>query len=236
MIEGGQFKPCMASRNDIIAAMSGRINIAVLISGGGTTLKNLIGRIADGSCRAQIKCVLSSRAGAPGLKYAEEAGLPGIIVPRKEYAGPEEFSEVVTQFLAPFAPELIVLGGFLSLYLYPPQYNARIINTHPALLPCFGGKGMYGTRVHEAVLASGCKVTGCTVHMVDHEYDHGPIIAQRALPVLAADTVETLGERVRAAERELLPEVVNWFADGRVELLPDGKVYLRGRNLAGDSR
>ncbi len=216
--------------------MAGRIGIAVLISGGGTTLKNLIGRIADGSCRADIKCVLSSKPGAPGLQYAEEACIPSITVPRKDYATPPEFSEIVTQSLAPFAPELIVLGGFLSLYLYPPQYNARIINTHPALLPCFGGKGMYGDRVHEAVLASGCKITGCTVHMVDHEYDHGPIIAQRALPVLAADTVETLGERVRAEERELLPEVINWFADGRVEMLPSGKVYVRARDLIGDAR
>jgi phosphoribosylglycinamide formyltransferase-1 len=216
--------------------MGGRIGIAVLISGGGTTLKNLIDRIAEGSCRAEIKCVLSSKEGVPGLTFAEEACLPGVVVPRKEYNNPAEFSEIVTQSLAPFAPELIVLGGFLSLYLYPPIYNGKIINTHPALLPCFGGKGMYGDRVHEAVLAAGCKVTGCSVHMVDHEYDHGPIVAQRALPVLAGDTVETLGVRVRAAERELLPEVVNWFADGRVELLPDGKVYLHGRDLLGEAR
>jgi len=208
------------------------LDIAVFISGGGSTLKNLLERIGEGTCRARVKCVLSSRDGAPGLRYAEEACIPAIVVPRKEYQDTAAFSEAITCSVAPFSPQLIVFGGFLSLYLFPPQYRGRIINIHPALLPGFGGKGMYGDRVHRAVLEAGCRVSGCSVHFVDEEYDHGPIIAQRAVPVLEEDTVETLGERVRAAERELYPEVINWFADDRVILQPDGRVRVLGRETA----
>ncbi len=210
------------------------MKLAVFISGGGSTLKNIIDRIADGSCRAKIVCVVSSRREVKGVQFAEDAHIPTIIVPRKKYDTPEEFSEVVTQGIEPFAPELIAFGGFMSLYVFPPRYHGKIINIHPALLPGFGGKGMYGDHVHEAVLKAGCKVTGCTVHFVDEEYDRGPIIAQRALPVLDDDTVETLGERVRATERELYPEVINWFADGRVVLQPDGRVRVAGRELLGE--
>lgn len=207
----------------------------MLISGGGTTLKNLVDRIADGSCNARIKCVLSSKASADGLRFAEEAGVPTVVVPKKKHKDASEFSELVTESLRAFAPELIVFGGFLSLYLYPPEYHRRMINIHPALLPSFGGKGMYGDYVHEEVLKAGCKVTGCTVHFVDEEYDCGPIIAQRAVPVLDNDTVETLGERVRLAERELYPEVINWFAEDRVSVTADGLVLVAGRNLLEDA-
>lgn len=211
--------------------MAREISIAVLISGGGTTLKNLIDRIDDGACRARIRCVISSKASARGLLYAQDAGIPAVVVPRKEHKDTGAFSELVTESLRAFSPELVVFGGFLSLYLYPPEYHHRIINIHPALLPSFGGKGMYGDHVHEAVLRAGCRVSGCTVHFVDEEYDHGPIIAQRAVPVLESDTVETLGERVRTAERELYPEVINWFAEGRVRVDAAGKVKIAGRNL-----
>jgi len=207
------------------------ISIAVLISGGGTTLKNLIDRIAEGSCQARIKCVLSTKEEARGLLFAEDAGIPAIVVPRKKHKDIGEFSELVTESLHAFSPELLVFGGFLSLYRFPPEYRHKIINTHPALLPSFGGKGMYGDHVHEAVLKAGCKVSGCTVHFVDEEYDCGPIIAQRAVPVLEDDTVDTLGERVRAAERELYPEVINWFAEGRVSIDAGGLVRVAGRNL-----
>ncbi len=210
------------------------VKVAVFISGSGSTLKNIIDHIADETLHAKIKCVVCSRRDAKGIQFAEEASIPVVVVPRKEYPTTEDFSAVVTQSIEPFSPELIVFGGFLSLYLFAPKYHGRIINIHPALLPCFGGKGMYGDRVHEAVLRAGCKVTGCTVHFVDEQYDHGPIIAQRAIAVLEGDTVDTLGERVRAAERELYPEVINWFADSRVVLGPDGRVRVAGRGLLGE--
>jgi folate-dependent phosphoribosylglycinamide formyltransferase PurN len=106
-----------------------------------------------------------------------------------------------------------------------------VINIHPALLPLFGGKGMYGDRVHQAVLDAGCKITGCTVHIVDDKYDQGPIIAQRPVPVLEDDTVDTLGARVRETERELYPTVINWFTQGRVTLGEEGKVRIKNRQL-----
>jgi len=117
------------------------------------------------------------------------------------------------------------------MYIVPPQYLGRVVNIHPALLPAFGGPGMYGDRVHAAVLASGTKVTGCTVHFVCDEYDGGPVIAQRTVPVLEGDTPATLGARVREAERELYPTVIQWFAEERVSLGEDGVVTVRGRVL-----
>jgi len=209
--------------------MEGRVSLAVLISGGGTTLKNLIDHIKAGTCRAQIVCVIASREGIKGLEYPKEEGVPWFVVPRKKFKSARQFSDAITEILHRFNPELIVFGGFLSLYLFPPEYRGRIINIHPALLPAFGGKGMYGDRVHEAVLAASCKVSGCSVHFVDEVYDHGPIIAQRVVPVLPDDTVESLRERVQTEERKLYPEVVNWFADGRVRLGEDGRVRISGR-------
>jgi folate-dependent phosphoribosylglycinamide formyltransferase PurN len=142
-----------------------------------------------------------------------------------------DFSARITAQLDEWQPRLVVFGGFLSLYLNPPRYPA--INVHPALLPFFGGAGMYGDRVHEAVLASGMKLTGCTVLLVDDKYDTGPIIAQRAVPILDSDTVETLGARVRETERELYPEVIGWFAAGRVLIGDDGRITIRDRELRG---
>jgi len=205
------------------------LSLAVLISGGGTTLKNLIDRIADGTLKAEIKVVLSSREGVRGIEFAEEANIPTFVVPRKKCKSTEEFSEKVTDILRKFNPDLIVFGGFLSLYLFPEEFRGRIINIHPALLPSFGGKGMYGDHVHEAVLKSGAKVSGCSVHFVDEIYDHGPIIAQRVVPVLPDDTVDSLRERVQRVERELYPEVINWFAEGRVRLGEDGKARIEPR-------
>ena len=201
----------------------------MLISGGGTTLKNLLEHIKAGTCRAEVVCVISSREGVKGLDYPREAGIPWFVVSRKHFKRTREFSDAVTKILRQFDPDLVVFGGFLSLYLFPPEYHGRLINIHPALLPGFGGKGMYGDHVHEAVLAAGCKVSGCSVHFVDEVYDHGPIIAQRVVPVMPEDTVETLRDRVQAVERELYPEVINWFADGRVHLDGSGKVRIAGR-------
>jgi phosphoribosylglycinamide formyltransferase 1 len=128
---------------------------------------------------------------------------------------------------------LVCLAGFLILLKAPmlKDFAGRILNLHPALLPAFGGAGMYGRRVHEAVLASGTKVTGCSVHLVDEQYDHGQILAQRAVPVLPGDDAHRLGERVRAVERELYPAVIGWYASGRARVNPDGTVALGPRDL-----
>ena len=211
---------------------SGAFPIAVLISGSGSTLRNLLDLSAQGLLNARVAGVIASRD-CSGLNHAREYGVPYAVVKRGKPFDAAEFSARVTAQLDVWQPQLIVFGGFLSLYLPAPQYAVRTINIHPALLPSFGGPGMYGDRVHEAVLASGARITGCTAHLVSEEYDAGPVVAQKAVAVREDDTVETLGARVRAAERELYPTVVNWFAAGRVSLDASGRVRIAPRVLRG---
>jgi phosphoribosylglycinamide formyltransferase-1 len=190
--------------------------IAVLLSGGGTTLQNLIDRIADGSLPVRIVQVVSSRPNAFGLERAKAAGLPVEIVQRKLFPTIESFSDRNFDVCRKAGAKLVCLAGYLQLLRIPQDYRGRVINIHPALLPAFGGKGMYGHFVHEAVLRAGAKTSGCTVHFVDDQYDHGPIIAQRMVEVTGDDTPETLAARVFAAECDVYPEVIRAFAEGRL--------------------
>lgn len=193
--------------------------IAVLISGTGTTLRNLIQKKAGGLLPGiEIVLVISSNPSAPGIQYAQQAGIPLRIIQRKEFASQEAFSEAIFQRCREAGADLVVLGGFLKQLTVPPDFHLRVVNIHPALIPAFCGKGFYGRHVHEAVLAYGAKITGCTVHFVDNEYDHGPVIAQRAVPVLDDDTPETLAARVFEQECELYPEVIRLIAAGRVRV------------------
>ncbi len=194
------------------------VSIGFLLSGGGTTLENLLARIADGRLDAEIRCVISSREGVRGLEVARAAGLPAYTVPRREHRDVESFSSAVTAHLDRHSPDLVVMGGFLSLYRIPPRYEGRVMNIHPALIPLFCGKGFYGMRVHEAVVASGMKVSGCTVHFADNVYDHGPIIIQRTVPVRFEDTPEDVQQRVFAEECEAYPEAIRLFAEGRLTI------------------
>jgi phosphoribosylglycinamide formyltransferase 1 len=195
-----------------------KLKLAVLLTGSGTTLENLFEKRDAGKLSADIAVVVSSRPDAYGLERARKRDVPAITVERRKFVLPEEFSDAVFAAIAPYKPDLICLAGFMSLLKIPPAYEHRVINIHPALLPSFGGKGYYGNKVHESVLKHGCKISGCTVHFVDNEYDQGPIIAQKAVPVLAEDTVETLAARVQAAEREIYPEVIQLFAQNRIRL------------------
>jgi phosphoribosylglycinamide formyltransferase 1 len=201
--------------------------IAVLISGGGTTLQNLVDRIAANQLSARIVTVVSSRADAGGVERARTAGLTVEVVSPRDFDNREAFSDRTFEVCRKAGARLIVLGGYLQLLRIPEDYRQKVINIHPALLPAFGGKGMYGHHVHEAVLEYGAKVTGCTVHFVDDQYDHGPIIAQRALEVENDDTPETLAARVFEAECELYPAVIAGLIDGRIEL--SGRVVRWGR-------
>lgn len=189
--------------------MSEPIRLAVLVSGGGTTLQNLIDRIADGRLAARIVGVVSSRADAFGVERAKKAGLPVSVVDRKK---PDQIWEAVRGF----APELVCLAGWLHLLPIPEDFRHRVLNIHPGLLPAFGGKGMYGRHVHEAVLSYGAKVSGCTVHFADDTYDTGPILVQECVPVLDADTPDSLAARVFAAECEAYPEAIRLIAEKRV--------------------
>ncbi len=195
-------------------------SITVLISGGGTTLKNLIDVQNSSTVNWSINGVVSNNPDAPGLAFAAEQGIAQRIVNHRDYAHEEDFSAATYDAIEGFQqqPDLIVMGGFLRRLTIPPKYKNKIINIHPSLIPSFCGKGNYGARVHQAVIDYGCKLTGCTVHFVDDQYDHGPIIAQRSVPVNSDDTPAILASRVFAAECELFPEVISRIAAGGVSL------------------
>jgi len=199
--------------------MRDSINIAVLISGGGTTLKNLIDRIEAQSLNAEIALVVSNNPGAGGLGFAEDASIESKVISHKDFDGREAFSDAIFAALRESGAQLIVMGGFLRQLSIPDDFENRIINIHPSLIPSFCGKGNYGSRVHQGVLDYGCKLTGCTVHFVDDDYDHGPIIAQASVAVEVGDDVKSLAARVFEAECELLPKVINQIADGRVKVI-----------------
>lgn len=198
--------------------MAHRLRLAVLLSGGGTTLQNLLDHIADGRLSAEVAVVVSSRADAFGLERARGAGIPALTVARKGHADVPAFNDALHAALEPYAADLVVLAGFLSLFQPRARYAGRVLNIHPALIPSFCGEGFYGHRVHEAVLASGVKVSGCTVHFADDQYDRGPIILQGCVPVLDDDTAETLAARVLALEHELYPRAIQLFAENRLRI------------------
>ncbi len=193
--------------------------IAVLISGGGTTLKNFIEKIDAGLLPVRIVLVVSSNPEAGGLRHAEGAGIPAAVVVRRDYDSQEQFSDVIFDHCRRAGAKLVAMGGFLKQISIPGDFTNRVVNIHPALIPAFCGKGFYGHYVHEAVLAYGVKVSGCTVHFADNQYDHGPVILQRAVPVLDDDTPETLAARVFEAECEAYPEALRLLAAGRVRVV-----------------
>lgn len=198
--------------------MSGKLRMAVLLSGSGTTLENFFQKIDSGELPAQVVTVISSRSDAFGIERARRRGVPTYVFVRKAYPTLAAFTEAVFAPIRDVGAELVALAGFMVRIGVPQDYRMRMMNVHPALIPAFCGKGMYGHFVHEAVLASGVKITGCTVHFVDEEYDHGPIIIQRAVEVADDDTPQTLAERVQAAEREAYPLAVRLFAEGRLRV------------------
>jgi phosphoribosylglycinamide formyltransferase-1 len=192
--------------------MSRPLRLAVLISGAGRTLRNLLDRIASGRLDAEVAVVVCSKAGVAGEALARERGLPVATLPRRDYPDDPSFGEAVRRAVDPHRPDLVVLAGFLHYLPIPTEWRGRVVNIHPALLPKFGGKGFYGERVHRAVLAAGEKESGCTVHWVDDAYDRGPVILQKRVPVLPGDTPESLAARVFEQECEALPEALALLA------------------------
>jgi phosphoribosylglycinamide formyltransferase 1 len=192
------------------------LRVGVLASGGGSNLQALLDRFntaADPPARVEL--VIVSRAGVGALARAEAAGVEAAVVDPRQLGVDDLAARMLSQ-LEGAAIDLVVLAGYM--HLVPAEvverYRGRMINIHPALLPAFGGQGLYGPRVHRAVLASGARVSGATVHLVDERYDTGPIVAQWPVPVLAGDTPESLAARVLSAEHRLLPLVVEAFASG----------------------
>jgi len=189
------------------------LRLAVLLSGSGRTLENLLESIAAGRLAASVERVVASRGDVRGVRLAERAGIPVTALPP---AGRPlaEWSDAIFAACRSAKPDLVVMAGFLHLVEIPADFAGRVINIHPALLPAFGGKGFHGMHVHRAVVARGCTVSGCTVHLVDNEYDHGRILLQKTVPVLRDDSPESLAARVFAAECETLPEAINRIAAG----------------------
>jgi phosphoribosylglycinamide formyltransferase 1 len=202
--------------------MTQPINMAVLISGSGRTLQNFIDLHEAGDLPAKTVLVISSRADAFGLKRAEAHGIPTACFPSKEFNDFGEMSEAISGELDKHEIDLIVMAGFMCLFQIPIKYIDRTMNIHPGLIPAFCGKGFYGDFVHSAVLKTGCKLTGVTVHFANNEYDKGPIIIQKAVPVMEDDTAETLGHRVFDMETEAYPEAIRLFAEGRLKI-EDGR-------------
>ena len=194
------------------------LNIVVCVSGGGTNLQAIIDGIHNKTIRnTKIRGVISNNPGAYALKRAEDAGIPAFCISPKAYGSREEFNEGFLEKLRELAPDLIVLAGFLVILpeKMTKLYEGRIINIHPSLIPAFCGKGYYGLKVHEAVLARGVKVTGATVHFVDEGTDTGRIIFQKAVEVLEGDTPKSLQRRVmEQAEWVILPKAIDAIASG----------------------
>lgn len=197
------------------------LKLAVLLSGSGRTLQNLIDLRAAGLLDVDVRTVIASRPNLVGSERAVNAGLPSHVVQRSQFADLHEFSSRVFGLCDEAGADLVVLAGWLSLLILPERYRGRVLNIHPSLLPSFGGKGMYGQKVHQAVIDYGCKVSGCTVHFVDETYDTGPIVLQRTCPVLPTDTPDTLAARVFEEEKAAYPEAIRLIQQGRVRI--DGR-------------
>ncbi len=207
---------------------SSPLSLAILISGSGTTLQNLVDHIRTGQLDARVAVVIGSKAGLKGLKRAAEAKLPNFVVDRRSFDDVASFSKQVFSLIDDAGAELVCLAGWLCLLEIPPKYAGRVMNIHPALLPAFGGKGMYGPKVHQAVLDYGCKVSGCTVHFLDATYDTGPIIVQRCCDVRDDDTAESLANRVFAEEKQAYPQAIR--------LYQSGELNIEGRRVRRDEK
>jgi phosphoribosylglycinamide formyltransferase-1 len=182
--------------------------IAVLISGGGTTLKNLIERKRLSELPVEFRLVVSSNPTAKGLALAQAESIPTAVIRRRDFCDGESHSLTMFDAIRSSGARWVIMGGYLEHLLIPEDFENRVVNIHPSLIPAFCGQGMYGLRVHQAAIDFGVKISGCTVHFVDNQYDHGPILLQRACKVLEGDTAETLQKRVFELECEALPEAI----------------------------
>lgn len=195
-----------------------RLRLAVLISGSGSTLANILTHISEGSLSAEVVLVVASSSKAKGIRFAVESNIPHHVIQTRDFDSVQSFSDRIFSECRSAHVDLAVMGGFLKRVAVPCDFDNRVINVHPSLIPAFCGQGFYGSRVHQAVLDYGTKISGCTVHFVDDEYDHGPILLQRTVPVLATDTAETLAQRVVEQERIAYPEAIQLIAENRVKI------------------
>jgi phosphoribosylglycinamide formyltransferase 1 len=201
------------------------VRLGVLISGGGTTLINIQKLIEQGDLNAKVAVVITSLSKTAGVEKAKNAGLDVKIIRKGDYLSIDEFSQKIEEELVSAKVDLVIQAGWLCLWKIPQKFLYRVMNIHPALLPSFGGKGMWGHHVHQAVLDAGCKVSGCTVHFCTDDYDKGPIIVQRTCPVEEDDTPQTLAARVFQQECIAYPQAIQLFAQGKLAI-KDNKVKI----------
>jgi phosphoribosylglycinamide formyltransferase-1 len=195
--------------------------IVILISGRGSNMQAVV----EAKLPVNIAAVISNNPDAPGLAYAKSHGITTTVVNHRDYADRETFDAALAQKIDSFAPDLLVLAGFMRILTddFVNHYAGRMLNVHPSLLPSFTG-----LHTHRRALEEGVKIHGCTVHFVTPTLDHGPIVAQTAVPVLPHDTEQALAARVLKQEHKLYPQAIRWFAEGRLTLTEDGRVNLNG--------
>lgn len=199
-----------------------RLRIGFLASHGGSALAAIVGAIGRGDLSAEAAVVISNNSGAAALDHARSAGIPTLHLSATTHPGPQALDVTICRTLDEHGADLVILSGYMKKV--GPQtlrrFRGRILNTHPALLPSFGGHGMYGIHIHEAVLAAGVAVTGVTIHVVDEHYDHGLVLSRREVAVLSGDSPESLQKRVKDAEGDLLVSTLMDISAGRLRLPP----------------
>ena len=214
----------MSESTYVCRAFDRPIRIAALISGGGRTVLNLVDKISNGELSAEIPLVIASRANCSGVKRMADADLTcEVLSPRKLDVG--RYSETLFELVRRHQVDLVVMAGFLSLVLIPDDFQRKVINIHPSLIPAFCGQGFYGNKVHQAAIERGVKVSGCTVHFADNHYDHGPIILQKTVAVPDGATADDLASLVFDAECEAYPEAIRRYASGNL-MIENGRVIL----------
>jgi phosphoribosylglycinamide formyltransferase-1 len=197
-----------------------RLRLGVLVSGHGTNLQAIIDNCQEGRLDAEVVVVISDNPEAFALERARRASIPAVVVNRADFSSKADFDRAVLRELQQRNVELIILAGYMRIIGRGllEAYRGRMMNIHPALLPAFGGRGMTGSKVHQAVIDHGAKISGCTVHFVDETVDGGPIILQRAVTVLDEDTAETLANRILPHEHQIYSEAIQLFAEGRLKI------------------
>ncbi len=212
-------------QNDIRKNSMAKIKLGIMLSGGGRTMVNIAQQIKQGKLDAQIVTVISSRSDVAGIERARELGIEPIIVRRRDFADTDSFSKEITRHLTASGAELICQCGWMCFWTVPSELSGRVMNIHPSLLPAFGGQGMYGHHVHEALVKRGCKISGCSVHFVTNEYDAGPIIVQRSCPIDPSDDADRVAEKVFEQECLAYPEAIRLYADRKLRI-QDNRVFI----------
>jgi formyltetrahydrofolate-dependent phosphoribosylglycinamide formyltransferase len=205
-----------------------QLNIAIIASGKGSNFKSILDAIKSGKIpNTQIALLISNNSDAGAFEVARGNNIPALHINRKQFATDEDFNSALLSSLQKHHVNFIALAGYMKKIdpMIVKTFKNHIINIHPALLPKFGGSGMYGLHVHRAVIASKDKISGASIHIVDEEYDHGPVVLQKSVPVEANDTPESLAARVLKIEHEIYPEAIRLFAEGKVKV-NEGKIII----------